>query len=145
VDKNLEIERKFLVKHLPNGWKGKTSSHIVQGYFPTFKAIEIRLRRKDSHHFLTVKAGQGHKRQEEEIEISKAQFRALWPLTRGAQISKTRYKILHRGKTIEMNAYHGRYRGTRFTNGATKMNETDAKWRELNFRAIFDRQQMTNL
>jgi adenylate cyclase len=108
--KHLEIERKFLVKHLPNARRAK-ASRIVQGYFATTKGIEIRLREEDSQHFLTVKAGHGRSRQEEEIEISKSKFRSLWPLTQEARISKTRYRVPYSGRTIEMDVYHGPHRG----------------------------------
>jgi len=111
VSRHLEIERKFLVKRLPKGWRSKPAARLVQGYFPTKHGVEIRLRQEDSHHFITVKAGTGHRRQEEEIEIPKSKFRALWPLTHGAQVSKTRHEIAHQRKTIEMDVYHGRHRG----------------------------------
>src|ERR1043166_2645756 len=103
---HLEIERKFLVKRLPAGWKRRPSSPNVQGYFPIAdKDLEIRLRRKGSEHFITIKGGRGHQRLEEEIKIPKPMFRALWPLTGAARISKRRYKIPCDGKTIEMDVY----------------------------------------
>ena len=108
---HLEIERKFLVKSLPPRWRQRPHSRIVQGYFPlTSRKIEMRLRRKDHQHFLTVKGGRGRVRLEEEIEIPKRTFDALWPLTEGC-ISKTRYRIPSHGKTIEMDIYDGRHRG----------------------------------
>ena len=73
--------------------------------------MEIRLRKDGSQHFLTIKAGHGSSRQEEEIAISKSKFNALGPLTRGARISKTRYRIPDRGTTIEMDVYAGPHRG----------------------------------
>jgi adenylate cyclase len=107
-----EIERKFLVKRPPEGWKRRSSSQIVQGYFPvTGKNVEIRLRRKGSQHFLTVKGGHGRRRSEEEIEIPQAKFRALWPLTGPARISKRRYKIPYNRHTIEVDVYDGPHRG----------------------------------
>ena len=112
MNKDLEIERKFLVKRLPVGWKRHASSQIVQGYFPmATKEIEIRVRRKGSQHFITIKGGQGRKRLEEEIEISESRFHALWPLTRAARISKRRYRIPCDDHTIEMDIYQGPHRG----------------------------------
>ena len=70
MGRGTEIERRFLVKTLPRDWKRKAHSQIEQGYFPMAdKNLEIRLRRKDSNHFLTIKAGRGRKRLEEEIEM----------------------------------------------------------------------------
>jgi len=73
--------------------------------------IEIRLRKKDSQRFVTIKAGHGSNRLEEEIPIPEPQFRKLWPLTRDARISKTRYKIPYSGRTIEMDIYKAPHRG----------------------------------
>ena len=112
MNKDLEIERKFLVKRLPSGWKRHAFSQIVQGYFPMAnRDIEIRVRRKGSQHFITIKGGQGRKRLEEEIEISESRFRVLWPLTRAARISKRRYKIPFNGHIIQMDIYQGPHRG----------------------------------
>ena len=75
------------------------------------REIEIRVRRKGSQHFITIKGGQGRTRLEEEIEIPESKFRALWPLTQGARISKQRYKIPCNGHTIEMDIFQGPHRG----------------------------------
>ena len=110
--RHLEIERKFLVNQSPVGWKRSASSRIVQGYFPMARRdLEIRLRRKGSRHFLTIKRGHGRRRLEEEIEVSEPAFRSLWPLTRAARIAKRRYRIPCRGHAIEMDVYQGRHRG----------------------------------
>jgi len=112
VNKDLEIERRFLVKRLPSGWKRRAFSQIVQGYFPmATRDIEIRLRRNGSQHFITIKGGHGRKRLEEEIKIPEPRFRALWPLTRAARISKRRYKVPFDRHTIEMDIYQGPHRG----------------------------------
>jgi adenylate cyclase len=112
VASHREIERKFLVKELPEGWRHASSSRIVQGYFQlTDRTLEIRLRRKANHCCLTFKAGQGRNRLEEEISITKAQFRALWPLTQRARIAKRRYQIPWNGCTIELDVYKGPHRG----------------------------------
>jgi len=108
----LEIERKFLVKRPPSGWKRRRSSQIVQGYFPVAdKNLEIRVRRKGTRHVITVKGGHGRNRLEEEIQIPKSTFRALWPLTGTARISKRRYRIPCDGYLIEMDVYNGPHRG----------------------------------
>jgi CYTH domain-containing protein len=107
-----EIERKFLVKQIPAVKQRGSRSKIVQGYLPiASRKLQIRLRRKDSKYLLTVKRGRGLNRQEEEIEIPKERFRALWPLTRGARISKSRYQISCGPRIIELDVYNGRHRG----------------------------------
>jgi len=75
------------------------------------KDLEIRLRRKGSMHFITIKRGHGRRRLEEEIAIPEPKFRSLWPLTRAARIAKRRYKIPCRGHRIELDVYQGPHRG----------------------------------
>jgi adenylate cyclase len=112
VARHQEIERKFLVKHPPPGWKQMRRSHIAQGYLPVAdEDLEIRLRRRDTKHGITIKRGHGRSRLEEEIPIPKATFRSLWPLTRTARIAKWRYEIPWNGRTVEMDVYLGSHRG----------------------------------
>ena len=59
---------------------------------------------------LTVKAGHGLKRIEEEIEISAQRFASLWRLTRGARLSKRRYFIPVKRHLIELDVYEGPHR-----------------------------------
>ncbi len=108
----MEIERKFLVKSLPSGWRKSPGSHIRQGYFSLRpKDVEIRLRQKGEVYFLTIKGGRGRIRLEEEIPISKKRFQRLWPLVRHACVIKTRHPILHDGRKIEVDVYGGPHRG----------------------------------
>jgi CYTH domain-containing protein len=107
----VEIERKFLVRSLPAGWKRAANSRIRQAYFPLRgKQFEIRIREKGNKHFVTIKAGRGTVRAEEEAEISKKSFQNLWPLVCAASIVKRRYRIPHKGKTIELDVYEGPHR-----------------------------------
>jgi len=108
---HLEIERKFLLKSFPPGWRRRPHSRIVQGYFPLAShKLEMRLRHKDDQRFITIKGGRGRIRLEEEFKIPKKRFDSLWPFTEGC-ISKTRYRIPCHGKMIEMDVYDGRHRG----------------------------------
>src|SRR5215469_15424494 len=102
----MEIERKFLVNAFPPRWKAAPHSRIRQGYFALRqRGIEIRIRKKGSQQFITIKAGRGTVRLKEEIRILKKHFTALWPLVRAASISKIRYRIPHRKKAIEVDVY----------------------------------------
>ena len=112
MPQHLEIEKKFLIRQPPAGWKRRPSKRIVQGYFSlTSKDFEIRLRRKGAEHFITIKSGRARVRREIEVPISARIFRALWPLTGEARITKRRYKIPCDGRTIEMDVYQGPHRG----------------------------------
>jgi CYTH domain-containing protein len=108
----MEIERKFLVRSFPPKFKARRGRRIRQGYFPSGrKDLEIRLRQANSRHLLTIKAGRGLTRLEEEVPISKQGFETLWPLVRHASVFKTRYDIPYAGQKVELDVYEGRHRG----------------------------------
>ena len=66
------------------------------------------MRRRGDQAYLTVKAGGGRVRVEEEIEIDADRFERLWPLTEGRRIEKTRYEIdAADGLVIELDVYTG--------------------------------------
>jgi len=109
-----EIERKFLVREVPKNAENPPSVEISQGYLAVSDAgTEIRLRHIGHSYVLTVKSGQGMKRKEREIEMSREQFGQLWPLTEGKRVAKKRYKIEKSGFTIELDIYHGALEGLR--------------------------------
>ena len=106
-----EIERKWLVKEDPD-----LSPHnqvtISQGYLcVSDKGAEVRLRREGKRFFQTVKTGAGLQRGEFEIELSKDQFKRLWPATRGRRLQKVRYSLKWRGKVIELDSYRKKLAG----------------------------------
>jgi CYTH domain-containing protein len=69
---------------------------------------EVRVRRRGDQAYLTVKAGAGRVRVEEEIEIESDRFERLWPLTEGRRIEKTRYEVDgDGGHLIEVDVYTG--------------------------------------
>ena len=108
----MEIERKFLVRRLPAGWRKTPNSRIRQAYFPLRgKQFEIRIREKGDEHFVTIKAGRGTVRVEEEAGISKKSFQNLWRLVYGASIVKRRFRIPYKRHTIELDVYEGSHRG----------------------------------
>ena len=112
MSQHLEIERKYLVKSFPRGWKHCPHSKIAQGYLACGeKSLSIRLRKKDAKRLLTIKAGQGRRRVEEEIAMTRENFDALWPLTSGARVTKTRYRIPSNREVIDLDVYHGVLRG----------------------------------
>jgi adenylate cyclase len=107
----VEIERKFLVEDLPE-LGDFVAEPIAQGYIAiTEDGTEVRLRRKDGAHLLTIKHGTGLQRLEEEIEIDQGRFEVLWPLTEGARVRKTRHSFDQGGRTIEVDTYDGELKG----------------------------------
>jgi adenylate cyclase len=98
-----EIERKFVLAHppadLPPGMP------IRQGYLAIDGAVEVRVRQAGDDCVLTVKAGSGETRAEEEIPISTERFAALWPLTERRRISKVRHRMAAGDHVAEVDVY----------------------------------------
>ena len=107
---NIEIERKYLVKH-PPGLENFSSEEILQGYLLIADEKEIRIRKKGNNYYQAVKVGQGLKRQEIEREIGMFQFEEHWPETEGRRIEKRRYMIYYDAVLIELDVYSGELTG----------------------------------
>jgi adenylate cyclase len=109
---NREIERKFLVKWLPDSLKRSRRFIIEQGYLATESAgRQVRLRKIGSTTSLTFKVGRATHREEREIKLNHKQFAALWPGTAGRRLRKVRYEIPWEGLQIELDVYRGRHAG----------------------------------
>jgi len=106
-----EIERKFLIKSLPEDMSGTT---MRQGYLQPEKerAVRIRTVEKDGSKkgILTIK-GMGSKsgmsRYEFETEIPVPDADHLLSLCDQPLIEKTRFKYDHEGLTWEIDEFHG--------------------------------------
>lgn len=86
-----EIERKFLVKYLPDLSKIKNleKNYIKQAYISTSPLL--RIRQKNDQYFFTYKSKGSIERVEVEEEITKEEFLNLWNKIEGYPIIKTRY------------------------------------------------------
>ncbi len=103
-----EIERKFLVPETPSDLQRYPSYMIAQAYLAKDPAgTQVRLRKINDGCWLTVKQGHGIERQEHNIPLDLAKFEALWKLTEGRRLQKTRYDIGHGALKIELDVYHG--------------------------------------
>ena len=91
-----EIERKYLLRALPDRVREAQSVEVDQGYLPGTR-INERIRRMRSaegaRFFRTIKMGSGLERFELEEETTEEFFRTVWPLTRRARIFKRRYYV----------------------------------------------------
>ena len=103
----VEIERKFLPTRLPDG--ATAGERVEQGYLAVAPdGTEVRIRRRAGRSTLTVKSGPAQVRVEEELEIDDRRFEALWALTEGRRIAKTRHLVpLDDGLTAEVDVYEG--------------------------------------
>ena len=108
----LEIERKFLVKRLPDEIARLARDEIAQGYLATESGgVQVRLRKKGNVRSLTYKRTVKNGREEREIRLSAEQFDALWPATAGRRLTKVRYEMPWKEHTIEIDVYSGRHDG----------------------------------
>jgi CYTH domain-containing protein len=89
-----EIERRWLINGHRTNEITEPPTIIQQGYIVSNKEESVRIRytSKTNKYYLTVKTGSGLVRKETEVEISPEQWKALWPLTEGRRIEKTRFK-----------------------------------------------------
>src|SRR5687767_15356684 len=109
---NREIERKFLVRKLPEDLTAFPSAEISQGYLVSLDdGLQVRLRTKSGQHSLTYKRGLGNVREEREVALTAEQFAKLWPATEGKRLSKTRYEIPFGDRVIEIDIYSGKHEG----------------------------------
>ncbi len=104
----MEIERKFLVKELPNLEDVKYSK-IKQGYFSI--TPEKRVRQKDEKYYVTEKGEGDMVREEKEWEIDKKEAETLFAMSKTYIVEKTRYYLPYGENTIELDVYEGRHTG----------------------------------
>lgn len=87
----MEIERKFLLKKIPENLVGYSYHLIEQAYLCTEPVI--RIRRQDEDYYMTYK-GQGlMAREEYNLPLNKEAYEHLLPKSDGNVISKKRYLI----------------------------------------------------
>ena len=107
-----EIERKYLVMQPPDGLDAYPHATIIQGYIAIPpEGTEVRLRQKGDRYFQTIKSKGERIRMELEIELTSAQFEALWPATEERRVEKIRYDVAYGPYTIELDIYQGRLTG----------------------------------
>ncbi len=106
----MEIERKYLIRRLPENLDAYPHDRISQGYVCTSPVI--RIRQKNEEYILTVKSEGFLAREEVEMPLSPESFSHLSKKTDGIIIEKTRYKIPEsHGYVIELDVFHGVYEG----------------------------------
>jgi CYTH domain-containing protein len=105
----VEIERKFVLAQPPSGLDEHQHARIEQGYLALDpNGTEVRVRRRGDDRTLTIKSGSGLVRTEDESALEAPRFDALWALTDGRRVVKTRYLVeLEGGRTAEVDVYEG--------------------------------------
>lgn len=87
----MEIERKYLIRQLPELLSAYDFHRIAQGYLCT-KPV-VRIRRSDDTYYLTYKGSGMMVREEYNLPLTKEAYEHLLPKIDGLLISKTRYLI----------------------------------------------------
>ena len=106
----MEIERKYLIKELPENLDSYEHHTIKQGYISTCPVI--RIRQKDEKMILTVKSKGLLAREEFELDLTKEEFDRLSKKVDGLVISKTRYILpFIDDLIIELDVFHDEFEG----------------------------------
>ncbi len=104
----MEIERKFLVRALPD-LSEVPFSDLSQAYI--FEAPAIRVRKDGDAYELTVK-GPGHIAHAElNLPLTEEAYEKLLKKTEGIPVTKRRYRIPYGAYTIELDVFSGAHEG----------------------------------
>ena len=99
----MEIERKYLIKELPENLKSYPCRHIEQGYLCTSPVVRIR---KDNDKYeLTYKSKGLMVREEYNLPLDAKAYEHLKIKIDGRLIVKDRYMLPYQGYTIELDVF----------------------------------------
>lgn len=122
----MEIERKFLIRQLPENLDQFPHVEIEQAYLCTQPTVRIRRKGEDyiltikEHHSVFGKGNQPIVNREEEFAIPAESYRHLLSKCDSGIVSKTRYLIdlcryqddgVYFGLTAELDVFHGQHKG----------------------------------
>lgn len=116
--KNMEIEKKYLIKELPDNLEHYRHYDIEQAYISASPAIRVRKKGVFSDgslsltYILTVKGKGLIKREEFELTLEKNEYENLLRKAEGNIITKCRYLIpLAGGLSLELDIFEGVFKG----------------------------------
>lgn len=106
----MEIERKFLIKTIPNNLEQYPFHLIEQAYLCTSPVV--RIRRQDEEYILTWKGGGMMAREEYNLPLTKEGYEHMLPKADGNIITKKRYLIpLSDGLKAELDIFSRKFEG----------------------------------
>lgn len=107
----MEIERKYLITHIPFDIAGYPFHQIEQAYLST--APVVRVRQEDDTYYLTYKSKGLMAREEYNLPLTKESYEHLRSKADGRILTKKRYLIPMEGTeyTIELDIFLGEYEG----------------------------------
>ena len=102
----MEIERKYLIKSLPENLSSYSFHLIEQGYLCTNPVV--RVRREDDSYYMTYKGAGLMSREEYNLPLNKEAYDHLIKKADGNIITKKRWLIpIEHGLTIELDIFEG--------------------------------------
>ena len=106
----MEIERKFLIKKLPDNLTSYKARKIEQAYLCTDPVV--RVRRDNDDYYLTYKSKGMIVLEEYNLPLTKEAYGHLLAKADGNIITKTRYEIPEKDNlTIELDVFEGKFDG----------------------------------
>lgn len=103
----MEIERKYLVRHMPDNLSQYESQKIAQGYLCTEPVV--RVRRSNDSYYMTYKGAGLMVREEYNLPLTQSAYEHLVAKIDGLLIEKTRYLIpLADNLTAELDIFEGK-------------------------------------
>lgn len=104
--KPMEIERKYLIRCLPENLSQYQCKKIAQGYICTNPVV--RIRKSDDEYYLTYKGKGLMAREEYNLPLTQEGYEHMLPKIDGRLIEKSRYLIPLDGKlTAELDIFEG--------------------------------------
>lgn len=101
----LEIERKFLIKNLPENLEAFPKFEIVQWYIKDEEWNKCRIRKKWEKYYKTYKKWTWLVREEIETEINQSEFETQRTSVGERFLTKTRYEIPYGKYKIELDIF----------------------------------------
>lgn len=108
----MEIERKYLIPQLPDGYETYPFHNIEQGYLCTSPVV--RVRREDDTYYLTYKSKGLLAREEHNLPLTKEAYDHLIQKADGNILTKKRYLLpleSQKHLTIELDIFEGKLKG----------------------------------
>ena len=106
----MEIERKFLIKNMPDNLEQYKYHDIEQAYLCTSPVV--RIRKQDDEYYLTYKSKGMMAREEYNLPLGREGYEHLHPKADGNILTKRRYLIqLDDGHMVELDVFDGVKKG----------------------------------
>lgn len=99
----MEIERKFLIKELPENLESY-DFHLIEQAYLTREPV-IRVRKEDDKYYMTYKGKGGLAHEEYNLPLTEEAYVTLKTKADGNVITKKRYLIPYKAYTIELDVF----------------------------------------